>query len=348
MKKDMLKEFSQVLLKLIFSLAIAFQFSSVHAQKQKDILGSWVRVNSGEGLSLKTAVQSGKEEDYLKLQFDKDGKLKIYGTYRANGISTDYKFKRGKLTYGFDRAFNIDAYSDSSLVLSEEGSSSKHYYLREKTFLKGLPINETDWYSNKENRVYFASKKLYPQFITQKYPDFHLYVHNAAKASYNLGPNYLFATFSIQPDGSITDVELWHHVNQEADEKIVEAIQNSSQRWKLPLLESRGVAINMYVDDSFVKRGRSENLEISLTPNEVFANNADAYTYGILSFMKALKRQEYESALESIGICEMIKPNEPNLIYLRYLLAKARGDSKSMEEYQEQLSLSSLSYLLRQ
>lgn len=343
----MLNGFFKAQSKLVCLLVLVFQFTNSFGQKQKDILGSWVRVASGESLSLETAFQSTDDEEYLKLQFEKDGKLKIYGTYKASGISTDYRLKRGGLTYGFDRAFTIDTYSDSTLVLLEEGSSTKHYYLREVDFLKRIPVLETDWYSSGGDRIYFASKKLYPQFVTQQYPDFHLYVHNAAKALYNLGPNYMFATFSILPDGNITDVELWHHVNEAADARVIQAIQNSSQRWKLPLLEGKGITVNMYIDDSFVKKNSNEQLEISLTPNEVFANNADAYTYGILTFMKSLRRQEFESALESIAICEMIKPNEPNLINLRYLLAKAKGDEGSIEKYLLQLKRSSLSYLLR-
>jgi len=321
-------------------------------QKKGDIIGTWVRVSQSESSTAESAFESINEADYLKLHFHENKKLKIYGSHAANGIETAYKYRKGKITYGFDRAFEIESYSDSSLVLIElekvgrREDFIKHYYLKEKVFLNRLEVGQNDWYVSGVDTVYFASKKLYPQFMTTRYPDFHLYVHNAVKKAYSNGPNYMLATFSIESSGDVKDIEIWHHTNAEADAGVVQAIQNSTGRWQMPLLNDKDVTVNMHIDDRYVKRDISQGLEIALNQNEVFENSADAYRNSVLRIARYFKLQDYESALEYIDICEQIAPEEPNLLYLKYKAYLAMNNEEESWEFLALIKGSRLSFLV--
>lgn len=340
--------FTLLLSVLLMLNCSAFSF----AQKKGDIIGAWVRVSQSESSTAQSAFESINEDDYLKLHFQKGERLKIYGSYAANGIETAYKYRKGKITYGFDRVFEVESYSDSTLVLMEwetgkaKESLVRHYYLREKVFLDRIAIGNSDWFVNGVDTVYFSSKKLYPQFQTIEYPDFHLYVHNAAKEVYNNGPNYMLASFSIEPDGLVKDAEIWHHINEEADARVVQAIQNSTGRWQMPLLNDKDVTVNMHIDDSYVKRDKSQGLEITLNQNEVFENSADAYRNSVLRIARYFKLQDYESALEYIGICEQIAPEEPNLLYLKYKAYLAMNNEVGSRRFLALIKASRLSYLV--
>lgn len=323
------------------------------AQKSKDILGSWVRVGQGVDISAESTFQNINDAVYLKLEFENNRRMRIYGSYVARGTEVNYKFKKGKITYGFNRAFEVESYSDSTLVLIEIESGIKrsefvkHYYLKEKTFLHRIAVNDGDWYINGVDILYFASKKLYPKFQTIEYPDFHLYVHNAAKESYNNGPNYVFASFSIEPSGLVKDIEIWNHINEEADARVTDAIQNSSNRWQMPLLNGEGVIIDMHIDDSYVKRDANQGSRIEMNQNEVFANNADAYRNGILLVARSFKLKDYDSALRYIELCEQIAPREPSLLYLRYKAYLAMNNKVEMSRALGILRQSRLNYLVQ-
>lgn len=338
--------------KRVFAIFILSLSTLSFAQKSSQILGPWVRVGQGVGLTAESAFESINEDDYLKLHFQKGERLKIYGNYAANGIETAYKYRKRKITYGFDRVFEVESYSDSILVLIEVEKSGrkedfiKHYYLKEKVFLNRLEVGQNHWYVSGADTVYFSSKKLYPQFQTIEYPDFHLYVHNAAKEVYNNGPNYMFASFSIEPDGLVKDVEIWHHINQEADARVAQAIQNSMGRWQMPLLNDKDVTVNMHIDDSYVKRDTSHGLEIALNQNEVFENSADAYRNSVLRIARSFKLRDYEKVLEYIAVCESIVPEEPNLLYLKYKTHLAMNNEIETKRFLDLVKKSRLSYLV--
>ncbi|MFY0592795.1 hypothetical protein [Roseivirga sp.] len=332
-------------------LMMSCSFASV-AQKKGHIIGSWVRVGQGINSASESAFDSINKDVYLKLHFQKDKILKIYGSYAANGIETAYMFRKGKITYGFNRIFEVESYSDTTLVLIEwetgkvKERMARQYYLKEKVFLDRLAIENGDFFLNEADTTYFSSKKLYPQFQTIEYPDFHLYVHNAAKEVYNNGPNYMFASFSIEPDGLVKDIEIWHHISKEADASVVLAIQNSTGRWQMPLLNDKDVTVNMHIDDSYVKREKRQGQKIALSQNEMFVNSADAYRNSMLRIVRNFKLEDYERALKYIDICEQIAPEEPNLLYLRYKVYLAMNNELESSRYLELIKLSRLNYLV--
>lgn len=313
----------------------------------------WVRVLETDYETEVSLNPKMIEADYLKLSMKSDGTMKLYSNYTSHGIQVSFDFIGGNLIYGPSRVFKIEQYNADRLVMVEtfdgkvSSDSKRHYYLPEKVYLDKLPIPYKDLVVVGKDTAYLASKKLYPIFQTTNTPDFHIFIHNQVRSAYLTGENYVQATFMIRPDGSIDHININHHVSKGSDKRVVKAIMASAGRWQMPQLNGTDVNIIMTIEDFFKKRSEST----SSTPSKIDLNYSpeDPVTYmGYfnLAVRKTLTEQP-QKALEYLQLCEDLKPKNPSLAYLRYLLF---NNSSQKEQANQQLALvkkSRLKYLLK-
>ncbi len=342
---------------LLWSLIVFMIFLKANflllGQSENDLLGSWVRVRT---MSPNELVSDNIEiiaDEYLKLRFNGNNELTIFGHYQASGVGTKYALKNNFLIFGFDRKFRVEFVDKSRLILVEldkgrvTDNSVKHIYLRESVFLAKLPLSYEDIFLHDRDTVYFASKKLYPEFQARIYPDFHLYVHNQVKPSYSYGSNHIYATFIVYPDGSVGEVDILHHVNKASDKKALRAIINSKNRWSVPFLESKEVPVLMHVEDRYVSNKKNGRNEVSFEINQQeLTDQTSLYSANLYQIALALRKGEYERALEYIGTCEKILPKEPNLIYLKFRCYSGLGNTVLLEKAKLALKKTRLRYLI--
>lgn len=322
-------------------------------QPEQALSGSWVRILE---TGYETDIQNEPviiEEDYLKLNFRDNGQMKIYASYRANGVQIAHQSTGTLLSFGSGRQFKIEQFSQDRFVLLDladgevTSSSMRHYYLRESVFLDTLPYPLEDRVIIGSDTAYLASKKLFPIFQTTNTPDFHIFIHNQIKSSYAIGENYFHATFMIHPDGSIDHININHRIRKASDKRAIKAILASTGRWQMPQLNGKDVNILMTIEDLFTRRSESPSSKPLKTDFDYSDEDPEVYMGYFNQAIRAMLTNQYQTALEYLQQCENRKPMDPNLPYLKHLLYTAQGDE---EEAAQQLALvkrSRLRYLIK-
>ncbi|GAB5528088.1 MAG: hypothetical protein Roseis2KO_59600 [Roseivirga sp.] len=341
------------IMKWAFTILLCLFFSTSSAQSDTELSGSWVRVLETAHEDEVRQSLSIVDDDYLKIEFQSGGQLRIYASHQANGVQVAYQTRGSTLSFGLGRQFRIEDLQEDRLILLDltDGKvtdhSKRHYYLSESVFLDALPYPEEDRVIIGDDTAYIASKKLYPIFQTTNTPDFHIFIHNQIKSSYRMGENYFQATFMIRPDGSIDHIMINHRIGKANDKRALKAIMASAGRWRMPQLNGQDVNIIMTIEDLFTRhseRVRTDPLKIDLNHS---AEDPEVYTsYFNLAIRKILRKQT-APALQYLKLCEDRKPDDPNLYYLRYLLYTDLGDEQAAKENLAPLKRSRLRYLLK-
>lgn len=340
-------------MRLILQLYLLISVCASQAQSEQDLVGSWVRI-------LETGNEPGirqnpitVDKDYLKLSFGESGQMKVYASYKANGVQLPYQSNGGVLNLGPIRKFKIEQHSDDRLILVDlvDGevtkNSSRHYYLRESMFLDKLPYPLEDRVTMGNDTAYLASKKLYPIFQTTNTPDFHIFIHNHIKNSYSIGENYFHATFMLRPDGSIDHININHRISKASDKRALKAILASAGRWKMPQLNGSDVNIVMTIEDLFTKRSESASSKPLKIDLDYSPEDPEVYMgYFNLAIRKMLIKQP-QKALEYLQLCEDRKPKDPNLPYLRYLLYRILENQEAEGQNLAKVKRSRLRYLVK-
>lgn len=340
-------------MKRTLPLLLCLILNSSQAQSNTGLEGDWVRIlETGYKEEIRRSI-SIVDTDYLKVSFGKNGQMKIFAGYLANGVQVPYRYDKETVSFGLGRQFRIEELQENRLTLVDltdgevTAGSSRHYYLRESVFLDALPYPEEDQVVIGEDTAYLASKKLYPIFQTTNTPDFHVFIHNQIKSSYSMGENYFHATFMLRPDGSIDHIMINHRIGRANDKRALKTIMASTGRWQMPKLNSKEVNIIMTIEDLFTKESAnalSKPLKIDL---DYSPEDPQVYMgYFNLAIRKML-RNKPEEALAYLKLCEDRKPEDANLDYLRYLLYQTLGKTQAAKESKARVQGSELRYLLR-
>ncbi len=340
-------------MKHILSLLLFVTVTSLSAQTSHDLKGSWVRIlEEPYGEAIKDSVDI-VDKDYLKIRFDDRGQMKIYASYRANGIQLPYEHHGNQLSFGAARQFTIEQLSDDRLILSDmtEGkltvNSKRHYYQRESVFLDALPYPTQDRVILGKDTAYLASKKLFPIFQTTDTPDFHIFIHNQIRHSYAIGENYFHATFMIRPEGSIDHVNIHHRISKGHDKRAVKAILASAGIWQIPQLNGRPVNIIMSIEDLFTRKAQSGSVQTPQIDLDYNAEDPQVYMGYFNLAIRNVLRNNPEEALKYLRLCEDRKPEDPNLHYLRYQLYEILGEKEKADQQLAKVRRSGLRYLVK-
>ena len=341
---------------LFFSLCLP---SLVMAQSDNDELwsalkGSWVRTKSGWANANRSDKLPDYHLQYLKYKWTAQKQLLVYPSYVANGLELPYELNDHNLKIGFGRYFVIEKVDEDELVLVElEGGASgekslRFEFVREQHYIDALPLRSQDFMvKSSGDSLFFDSEKFHPQFSHKQYPDFHLYVHNQLKRFYPKGENYFLASFEIDAKGQIDQVQVFAHANQKTTEKAIEAIAKSEGMWQLPRPNGRGGRVLMTIEDRYNKRRSSTSLNLNSTQNDIGKRYGNLFVEAFQKAVNMYVRKQYDQMPEWLARCEKARPDEPNLIYLKYLYAEAIADELALQKHKDLLSKTPLSFLIK-
>ena len=116
--------------------------------------------------------------------------------------------------------------------------------------------------------------------------------------------------------------------------------------WQLPKPNGRGRRVLMTIEDQYNKRRSGTSLNLNSVQNDIGKRYGNLF---IEAFQKAVNmyvRKQYDQMSEWLARCEKVRPDEPNLIYLKYLYAEAIADELAMQKHKDLLSKTPLSFLI--
>ena len=337
---------------LKYNLLLCSLFFTIYSYSQNtsNLNGSWVLEKKSNALDSEIDEQAETDIDYLKFTFASPNLLDMTKNYKANLHFQKYSLKNEIIKLQFGRKFLIEKLTKKELVLVElenkriNTKSVRYWFIKEQLYLDKLPLKAGDSLLINGDFVYRSSKKLYPKFTNKKYPDFHIYMDTHIKDGYENGENFYLATFTLQPNGKIDNINIFHHVNKEQDKSIISAIKNSEGMWKLPKLNNKGVPILHFIEDR-VNKKKTQNL-LDFTPH-TFKKYSDFYYTNFHKAILSIQQGNYNEALKYIAICESINPNEPNLIFHKIKCYEKTGNVQKSYENKESLKNTKLRYLLK-
>ncbi|NER12044.1 hypothetical protein GWK08_01200 [Leptobacterium flavescens] len=345
--------------KLKFSiLCFLLLLGSVCLLRGQTLTGAWVKIKAERYDKDSDLPLNRVHKAYLRYEFSQGRKLLISSHYAfnaSNSVPVDYKIENNIIKFGFDRQFLIEKVNDAELVLIEmeqgklDSDSVRHIFITEESYLDRLPLDPGDKVVTGEDTTYIESAKLYLKFRTIS-PDFHAYLSDRINKDYYPGENYFFAVFTIHPQGEIDNIKILHHVSKKSDKKAIAAIKGSEGMWTLPKLKGEKVSIVKLIEDRYFKRRSNEVSKIDF--NSLSPNASRKYPPEYLREFNLLARKwlskDYDGVLKSVDALEKIKPDEPNLFYLRYLCYTEMGDDKKAGENLKLLKKSRLKYLIKE
>ena len=315
--------------------------------------GSWVKLNVEWVDDDHKEALPDYHRHYLKYEWSSKKKLSVYGSYLANGVEVSHQLKGRKLSFSFGRHFIIEEVDEQNLVMVElDGGPSgektiRFEFIREPLYIDALPLSSDDYMVEPSgDTLFFDSEKFHPRFSHKQYPDFHLYVHNQVKRYYPKGENYFYASFEINPDSKISQVQVFAGADKKSSEKAIEAIRKSEGMWTLPELNGRGVRVLVTIEDRYNNSGL--NTSLSSNQNDISQRYSDAFVRAHQKATRLYLRKRYDDMPEWLDRCEKMQPNDPNYLYLKYLYSQAIGNGRAVKTYKEKLANTSLKFLLNQ
>jgi len=338
-------QYSLILFSLLF---LTYSYS----QNITSLKGAWILETKANALKTKldNKPKSDTKLSYLRFTFAKPNLIDITNNYSANLHFQKYSRINNIITLQFGRQFLIEKSTTNELVLVElennqiSAESVRYWFIREQLYLDKLPLKANDSLLINGAFVYRSSKKLYPKFANKKHPDFHIYMDTHIKSDFEIGENFYLASFILQPNGRISNIEIFHHVNKAQDKKIKRAIKNSEGMWELPVLNDKKVPILHFIEDRFNKK-KTQNL-LDVTPH-TFREYNDIYYENFHKVVLNIQQENYEEALKYIAICENVNSNNPNLIFHKIRCYEKTGEIQRAIEAKKILKSTKLEYLLQ-
>jgi hypothetical protein len=300
----------------LFYLLIFLQFNNLISQNLKQIEGSWIKKNLTEE----------DKKSPLKYTFTKN-KLYISTKYTYLGREYDLKIKNNHIYLPFITLF-IEQLDDENLKVVEINSGdfkSKYtpiIFIREETYLRNINLKECAFYVKDQDTIYKDYKSCYATM--NKYID---YSDISLKYTFdNSSQWFVYATYVIDENGNVNDINVLHHVDKKIDKEIYNRISATNKKWKTHKIGGKSIKIQSNI----------------IYGNQFHNEYADNFIFA----MNFIEKNSFEDAIIALKKCRELIVNKANIDYHLYLTYQKIGRKKEAEIHKSYVLKSTLSYLL--
>lgn len=330
---------------ILFQLSLTFSV----AQQSQLLLGTWIKTHIETN-----NLQIAADTKYLKYTFENDGKFYLSTDYDEKGIDYGYKLI-GNILVLNDNKLNIISLEKDYLVLEDISNTNEPieiYFTKKSKLFTENTVDQNDFYMSGNDSIYFESELIYPEFekINNKTSDGFI-LSNMAGLVTGKEETYCFATFVVNPDGQISNINVLHHINSKYDTNLIKAIEKTNGKWTSPFVNGKKVKV--------LKEIAYHNHKMPNTPSIATNNNkfnrietqADKFHIKYKLFYKeAIKqylRGNMKSALNFFMRCENLTDEKINTIIGMSKCYQELNDSVNYQNSLNKIRESKFSYILK-
>ncbi|MEO9513245.1 MAG: hypothetical protein ABJN84_13635 [Flavobacteriaceae bacterium] len=330
-----------------FFLAITFS----HAQLSNEILGTWIKTKV-ENLEKGVTPEINRRNTFFtKYTFENKNNLFVSLDPNEKGNLVKYKIEGSILNIGFIK-FEIEKIEDNQLVLVElinnrkNENSIRTYYLKEGYFLNQLPIDKDDILTNNGASLYFESERVYPKFKNKDNADVKDFIQPFVEGKSHNENTFANASFIIDIDGSISEVQIFHHINKKFDEALEKAIKRTKGMWISPIVNGKKVRVMKSISFNYIEypdiKWKGDSLSIKKKNN--FSDSfKDRFKHAVKLFLK----DDFEKSLNLLNEMGAVESTNFSITSLQRNIYKKTGDTTNFDLATKKLEQSKFSYLLK-
>lgn len=335
--------------KTLFVILFQLSLTCIVAQQSQLILGTWIKTHIET-----TNSQIAADTKYLKYTFENDGKFYLSTDYDKKGLEYRYKLIGDILALN-DNKLNIISLDNDYLVLEDFGKTNeplKIYFTKKSKLLSENTFGEKDYYISDNDTIYFESELVYPEFENRNNKTSDGFIlSNLVGLSNGNEETYLLATFIVNTDGQISNLDIFHHISNKFDSNLIKAIEKTNGMWTSPYVNGKKVKVLKEIAYHYHKIPNSISSETNTNKFIRIETQAEKFhTKYKLFYKEAIKqylRGNMKSAINLFMRCENLTDEKINTIIGMSKCYQELNDSVNYQNSLNMIRESKFSYILK-
>jgi len=337
----------------IIASIVLFTFSTtLYSQDNKTILGTWIKTKIEAFNKQSNTNIEQRDEQFIKYTFEKNGQMYISSVYNEKGFENKYTVQNGYVNLLFNK-FKIEKLDDKQLILVEldngkiSNSSARIFLKKEQLYLEGLTLNHKDVIKVEEEQLYLENEKVYPKFKNKDFADVKNFIQPYVEGR-SKGKEFLsYSTFVVNTDGSVSDIQIHHHINKSYDKHLIKAIRKTSGMWVSPTINEKKVKVIKEVVFHYIEFPDLIDNNGKVTVDEKGIDLPETYASLFRKATKEVLRGHSESALTIYSECSDLPWRDINIIIQKNLIYKKINDSLNFDRTEERIKDSEYKYVFK-
>lgn len=335
--------------KTLFIILFQLSLTCSVAQQSQLLLGTWIKTNIETN-----NLQIAADTKYLKYTFENDGKFYLSTDHDEKGIEYLYKLIGNILALN-DNKLNIISLEKDYLVLEDVDKANdpiKIYFTKKSKLLSENTFGQNDYYTSGNDTIYFESELVYPEFENKNNKTSDGFILSNLVGLINGNEEtYLFATFIVNTDGQISNLDIFHHISNIYDSNLIKAIEKTNGMWTSPFLNGKKVKVLKEIAYHYHKIPNSNSVTNS---NKFIRIETHAEKFRAkykLFYKEAIKqylRGDMKSALNLYMRCENLTDEKINTIIGMSMCYQGLNDSVNYQNSLNMIRKSKFSYILKE
>lgn len=335
---------------ILISLIIIPLFS--YSQTNKLILGSWIKTKMETVDKKITPLIEKRDKVFIKYTFKNDGQVYFTNTYNEIGYRNKYSLSNNIIDLSFNK-LKIESIDSQNLVLIElednqiTPNSTKIYLTKENIYLDQIPIKPNDFYVVNNDTIYYECPKVYPVFNNNTQPDLNMFLQVNVEGLSKGKEAFAYATFIINSDGKISEINLHHHINKSYDKNLLKAISKTESFWVSPVVNGKKVKVLKEIEFMYLEfPGVSQTGDDLILQHKNNIYSLD-YRSNFKNAIKLVKNDDNKAALDFFSKCLNLTPDKSNILYQMSLCYEKLNDTENRNKYINETMKSNLNYLIK-
>lgn len=335
--------------KTLFIILFQLSITCSVAQQSQLLLGTWIKTNIETN-----NLQIAADTKYLKYTFENDGKFYLSTDHDEKGIEYRYKLIGNILALN-DNKLNIISLEKDYLVLEDVDKANdpiKIYFTKKSKLLSENTFGQNDYYTSGNDTIYFESELVYPEFENKNNKTSDGFILSNLVGLINGNEEtYLYATFIVNTDGQISNLDIFHHISNIYDSNLIKAIEKTNGMWTSPFLNGKKVKVLKEIAYHYHKIPNSNSVTNS---NKFIRIETHAEKFRAkykLFYKEAIKqylRGDMKSALNLYMRCENLTDEKINTIIGMSMCYQGLNDSVNYQNSLNMIRKSKFSYILKE
>lgn len=341
-----MKEYKKFL--VVFLLIVSNQLIG----QNNSILGSWIKTRMEAYDKSRPLSVVERDKNYLKYTFNGDGTAFFSLRYNELGMKNHYSIKDNVVDFVFNK-MKIESLTDTSLVLIEyddnaiSAKSTRIYFTKESTFQSHISLKQDDYYLSNNDTIYFETPKIYSVFRNPEKPDLKIFLQEYVEGLSNGKESFVYATFIINVDGSISNITIHHHINKLYDKNLIKAIAKTYGKWQIPKLNGNKVRVLKEIEFVYISLPTMTRVgnDIIIKPsNTLFP---ESYRNKFKESVKLGLAGQFNAAIDNLNKCIDLTSDCQNIEYQKSLYYDKLNEVSNRDKSLEIVKKSNLKYLIK-
>ncbi|MDI1256562.1 MAG: hypothetical protein PSV16_10715 [Flavobacterium sp.] len=338
---------------IIFLLILTTSYSGW--TQQEKLIGTWIKtkIEALDGQYSDAGLM--QDATFLKYTFLNDGTIYISTSPDAYGDEDRYFLEANGVIVFHYFSMQIESLTENDMVLIQldnfkiPDNATKVHFVREEEYLRRQQFYPNEYAVRDNDTIYKSGEKAYVTFKDKSTNFWGFLRDNLEEVVPPKKAEFALATFVVNADATVDNVEIWHHVSQKYDDKIKTLIKQTSNGWITHPINGKGVKVwkPFYIKLNVLKKVRiTESLTLTTIdetkkfPQDYFSQ----YVQAIFLIDEGLWSDAISVLLNCIGLTK-----NPLNVYYQLSICYGHVNNPELEQfYSDQLKKTPLAYLISQ